>query len=544
MNTTADLRYSLLERNYALSEAKAPQLAASLGLVGSPTTTGYLEINRKAQDGNNPDIDPGGWVWQSNTLDHGVVVSPPKENCAVCHVADNSLQRNGPAGVPLGFTAFQKLFSAGTVDDGDKTAGGTNDSDWKIIKSRADTDKRAASINDPRNPDAHMDKGMTCAQCHYTLGASRDYASDCQYCHYEMWGYTSPPSITPVSATQFPALSSTNGTQILPPVGVLKIDHQFAKGYNGTNGMNMDQLDNTVSCESCHITRTHPNAGTAPNPAEAHAGFPSLHFGRIGCRTCHIPEVNFSRKQMVADHTAGPYQASDREQLMENSDGVHYKPLHLIRPDNHLGSGHKIEPITTVAVPGWVFGGSQQPVFRRVAAAAAEARRGAVGDIDGDGLYDWPLNRPQAGDRALIVNTRAEITDMVARLQNTGVTDPVMDIFINQLDLSHNIAPRSSGKILGSAAGGGCVMCHSSSDPASQNYTPLSYGFFDKKHVVFNDPGEADGSCAGTNGGVMQTTINGLRRVRAQFSALTRDGAGILIDLARRRGLHAGQEHT
>ncbi len=531
MNTSADMRYSLLERNYALSEAKTPVLAASLGLVGSPTTTGWLEIARKAQDGVNPDIDPAGWVWQNNVLDHGVIVSPPKENCAVCHVADKGLTRKGPAGIALGLTAFQKLLPAGSVPDGDRVGGGSNEIDWKIVKARADSEKRAASINDPGNPDAHMDRSMNCAGCHYTLGSSRDYASDCVYCHYGMWGYPAPPEITPVAAQVFPALTSSNGTEVLPPVGVFKIDHQFAKGYNGADGMDMDQLDNTVSCENCHITRTHPNAGSAPDPSAAHSGFPALHFGKIGCRTCHIPEVNGTRKQVAADHAAGPYQGTDREQLIENPAGVHYKPLHQFRPDNHLGSGHKIEPITTLASFEWVSGGTFQPVLQRIATQAAEGRRAASGDADGDGFFDWPLNRPQAGDTALIVNTTAEIADMASRLQAAGIPDPVLNVVLGKIDLSHNVAPRSSGKILGSAAGGGCLMCHSSGDPSLPNYTPLSYGFFDQTHVLFNNPVETDGACGGA-AGVMQTTINGTRRVRMQFTGLKTTGAAFALDLA------------
>ncbi len=539
-------RYSMLERNYAFSEAQAPRLAASLGLAGPAGTTGYLQIARKGSEGMNPDVSPAGWSWVTTTLDHAVIISPDKENCALCHFVDKTLMTNGPASKPLGFTSFQKYIPAGSADDGDKVVGGRNDSDWKFVKVRAESDKRAESINDPLNSNAHMDKGYQCSFCHYLLGTPRDYDTDCMTCHYDKWGYSAPPPITPVTPQVVAALTDASGNVVLPAVEVLKIDHQFAKGNNLPDGMNLDQMDNTATCESCHITRTHPNAGiegqpgAAQNPAAAHAGFPAFHFSKIDCRTCHVPVLNGPVKRILADFTAGPYQASERAQTIEDPAGVNYKPLYMWRSREHNGGRVQIVPTTTITIALWAnrgADGSLAPLFQRTAQEAAELFRSSAGSTGGV-YYDWTLNRPQNGDTALIVNTPPEIIGMVAHVRALGFAEPVMDLYFNQFTPSHNVMAKSHNAILGSPAGGGCIMCHSSSDPSSPNYTPRSAGFFDKTHTLFEQP--TDGGA-----GLVQTVLpdlsgTALRRVEATFSATKPDGSSFSIDLSRSDGQTVG----
>ena len=301
-----------------------------------------------------------------------ILKTPSKESCTICHFPDKknttaaALQK-GPAGKPLDFTAFQKLMAIGTTDDGDEIIGvngkdGKNDVDWKVAKGRVEGGKRGESINDPLNADAHMDKGMGCVVCHNTL--SGDFGA---------------------------LVSETLGTDIQPGVSVTKIDHQFAKGDNTPDGKNMDQLDNTVTCASCHISQTHPNTGTAPVPTAAHSGIPAFHFDKISCKTCHIPYLNGPVDQILADFTTGPYQTFERTQVTEApATGVGQRPLYMQRVTEH-GNGHvEIQPFGIMGVAVWANCLSQTgdecvsllPTFQRLGKGAAEGLRSFYGDAN------------------------------------------------------------------------------------------------------------------------------------------------------------------
>jgi hypothetical protein len=120
-----------------------------------------------------------------------------------------------------------------------------------------------------------------------------------------------------------------------------------------------------------------------------------------------------------------------------------------------------------------------------------------------------------------------------------------MNFYINTFDVSHNVMPKggkcvdrsSVGQgttcnyILGSTEGGGCVMCHSSSNPSSPDYSTLSVGFFDKTHKLFTNPAEDDTAC-GTSEGVVQTTIGGIKRVAVKLATIKSDGTPNTIDVS------------
>jgi len=536
--TVGGFRYSNLERNYAPMVNPATgqanlKKAATLGLAGPTGTTGMVSLTARGEAGANPNIAITGW----NDLGSGagtlpgnlINTVPDRENCALCHFADKSLLTMGPSSNPLGYTAFQKYLAAGSTADGDIVGGGNNTAAWNVVKGRAEFGKRGESINDPKNPDVHM-------------GTAAGSGRTCSYCH------------TLVAGT-FPAMDNGLATELYPALDVKRIDHQFAKGNNLPDGKNMDQTDNTVTCEGCHITGSHPNAADAAahDPVEEHALFPASHFQKIDCRTCHIPALNFAKKQTVEDFTVGPFQTFSRAQVLANSNGIGLKPLYLYRDTGHHGDEYKIEPLTVMAVPIWVNGNSMNPTFQRAAKGAAEAKRTASGDTSPvDGVYDWPLNRAQGGDTALIVNTKAEITDMVTRLNGAGVTTPIMNFYLNTFDVSHNVVPltgnwqANSGLdknnngvqdpgerayILGDPDGGGCVMCHSSSSTSSPFYTNRSVGFFDKTYTLFVNPGEDDTVCV-TTAGVVQTNITGTNRVSASFGYKDALGGSHSMNLA------------
>jgi hypothetical protein len=550
---TDGMRYGLVERNFALSESGAPGLAASLGLAGAAGTTGYLSIAQRAEEGANPVISTSTWSWTTVALDHAVLESPAKENCALCHFADKDFLTAGPAGKPLGFTVFQKILPAGTTQDGDSTGGGANAVDWKNSVPRPGSAFRGGSINDTVNTDVHMDNGdssMECITCHYLLGTYRDSSTDCQYCHYNYWGYSSPPAVTPVTPTPYADFRDQNGAVIQPGVSLFRIDHQFAKGDSSLK--DMDQLDNTVTCASCHVDRTHPNTGDAPGIA-VHNGLPTLHFDKIACRTCHIPILNGPVDRTLIDLTVGPYQTFDRTQTVEaETTGINKRPLYLWRATESGKGPIKIQSFNIVTTAGWAEALSQsgegavdvEPALERIGKTAAEQLREQYGDSDDDGLYDWSLNRAQGGDTTLIVNKASEITGFIGRMQSlTGApANPVISFSFGKFSVSHNLPARSSARnpILGSPSGGGCVMCHSSSDPSNPNYSPQSVGFFDKTYELFQQP--ADGG-----DGLVQTQLpsapplsGNLERVHIAFPYLSEDGTSGTVDLSNSAGTAVG----
>jgi hypothetical protein len=515
-------QYTQVDRNFAAIGSASggytqPQYSATLGLVGAKGQAGLFLPSARAANNVNPS-SPASGTWTTTTLPaEAIVKAPKKEGCAVCHLVDKSWWANcaatpsspncGPASKPMGATAWQRYIAPGTVADGDYSDTPNNKTEWKVAKGKPEGGKRAESINDTNNPDAHMDndKGnLTCSQCHHALSGN------------------------------FPAVLDHHGDVVYPELSVQKIDHQFAKGNNLPDGKNMDQLDSTVTCASCHVTRTHPNAAGAPDPTAKHAGFPSDHLRTMNCRTCHIPLLNGPQQWLLADFTAGPYRTFERNQVTENASGVGYKPLYMWRKVAADSNEVMLEPVVTTTVAIWADGSPLKPTFQRAAMTAAQARRTAQGYNATTFLANWPLNQPQGGDTALIVNTTAEISDMIPRVASaSGAATPVMNLYLNAFDASHNVAPVSSGKILGSPSGGGCVMCHSSSDPASRNFSPKSVGFFDRTHKFFNNPVEDDPSCSpASTEGLIQTTIGGVRRVSFALATKKQDGSDLVIDLA------------
>ncbi|MEW6118400.1 MAG: hypothetical protein AB1553_16115, partial [Nitrospirota bacterium] len=565
------------ERNFGNGNPAAvlPGSLATYGLAN----TGLLTNVTLATSTANPSVTGFLWTMDAQFRDaNGFVATkssnqgpPTKENCAVCHFPDKSKMTAGPAGNPLGYTSWQKLIPANTVNDPDIIAPPTtlNNAEWKVAKGRVEGGKRGESINDPNNPDVHMDRGMQCYECHFLLGRGATKSeilgdgigNEDGICNS---GEACQAVLdAPDAFTNFPALTDSNGNVIQPAIEVWKIDHQFAKGDNTPDGKNMDQLDNTVTCASCHITRTHPEAAGAPDPSVAHAGFPALHFDVLSCKVCHIPVLNGPVDQVLADFTTGPYRTFERVQSTSGGAlGINQKPLYMWRATEH-GKGHmELQPFGIMAVSLVANAtsivdqecGSIAPTFQRLGKKAAENMRVAYGDANGDGIYDFTLNRPQNGDTALIVNKSTEITDFINQIKAIpgSPADPVIHFYFNQFSISHNIMPKG-GKcidrngngntndpgecnyILGSAQSGGCVACHSSSNPASPNYSKKSVGLFDKTYTVFNQP--TDGGQ-----GLVQTAmlasdgVTMLERVNLKFPYKTRDNTTSSVNLSNAPG--------
>ena len=458
--------YNNQQRNYCASSVgvgtsfvikNGPSLALTLSGEVSTTTTG--------NSSDNPSCDILGYA--DGIIEGDMIARSNSSGCALCHFPDmpekaaGTKAAAGPSGDPLSFTAFQKKIAVGGAVDSDYTNGTTtNQTEWKWAKGRVEFGKRAERWD---ATDVHMAAGLGCADCHYALEGD------------------------------FDALAH-NGEDIQVAMTVNKIDHQFAKGNNNPDGKNSDQLDNTVTCESCHIDGTHPNKGNATVPA--HTGLPANHLAKIDCRTCHIPTLNFMKKVLAADFSSSPYPevGIERNQVIANPAGLGYKPLYMWMDNGHKTGEYRIKPVAIGSTFVWKDNGpasAKLPLNKRFATSFVTAYRADVGDTDTDGKYDWTINSPQGGDTAIIVNTADEIAGVAAKIDAAGSVNmdhAALNIFVNQFSISHNVGTAPLGA-------GGCVDCHTANNSPLFSAQVMTGNAFDDaagyKGQVFRQP--ADG---------------------------------------------------
>jgi hypothetical protein len=586
--------YNYQARNYCISEIggkKGLEYGPSFGLVGTKQAgeiaIALMKDGKRGEDGSvgtsksgNPSCEIIGYSPLSTGFpgatgvipDGQIVRSPDKTDCALCHKADVAWDDLGPADVPLGFTSFQKFIPAdptgptSCTDDSDCVYGDPldplnpgfcnsdtntcNTKSYYISKGRAEFGKRAESINDPRNPEVHMDNGFICVDCHYLLGRQRVLTTE------------GLPTHTYIPQT-FDLIEDDLGRLVQPGIDAIGMDHQFAKGNNSPDGKNMDQLDNTVTCKACHVDHNHPNvfpdtqnpgeyvvitrkAGLVKLPIPTHPAFPSFHFERIDCRTCHIYEQNFVKKETVTDYTSTPYPmdgaggegGATRSQSLFDATGIHYKPLRVwgCREHNCKPGEMFIQPATTMINAIWKDQTDNLPYAKRTATEASKILR-QIMSTSANGPFSWTLNAEQDGEKALIINTSEEISNMVSILQGNQVggfgplaidaqlKDPVIDLMLTTFTTSHN---RSNERPLG---GKGCAECHASSDPANPYYDPLAkdVGFFDKQFELFKQPA-VDGLQMTCDNNDCSEPAN-TKRIEAHFKFPCNVGPTVEIDL-------------
>jgi hypothetical protein len=504
-----DALYNNEDRNYCSTKpGMGGSLASKLGATFGLTYTGELDLTsvQIGAEGINPGCT--GFDWTDGVLDAALIAAvPKKENCALCHFPEAVpavSKATGPAHAPLDWTVFQKFIDVGTFVDSDSTVGANNIRSYDVAKGRAEFGKRGESINDPGNPDAHMDatSPMTCSVCHYKL------SGDFPALIHE--GICSTDGVTHCISDEDcggGADTCVGDVVQIAKTGVEIMDHQFAKGNNLPDGKNMDQLDNTVTCEGCHDgTPNHQNVvpdavvvgqyrllnpvtGTIV-PQPTHAAFPAFHIDKIACRTCHIPETNFLKKQMLADYSTTPYpnegpgpmggigrgqdiikkvDPDGAGPLLPKPVRLHLKPLYGWL-DFHGDGDYKLIPYALGSATVWKDLSNGLPYAKRFATEASVMYRDSIGDVAAplDNIKDFSLNNPQNGDTALIVNTTTEIAGMVATLRDTvsgafKIQDPALNIYVNTFTSSHNVAVAS--KSLGSQSTGACAACHSDTSP-------------------------------------------------------------------------------
>ncbi|MDA8099373.1 MAG: PKD domain-containing protein [Nitrospiraceae bacterium] len=329
-------------------------------------------------------------------------------------------------------------------------------------------------------------KNMKCASCHYTLAGTFNRGT----------------------------ISSGSTVYTYPALTVEKMDHQVAKGWSMLEKA-VDQVDGTVTCQGCHIAgeNDHPNAAALGAPIAGHAGFPALHLAKIDCRTCHIPAVYSSPGRLLfRDWTAGAYRQTEGS----NGNANHFDfafdfldgsmaPMPPIRAWVATPEGTKITPILPSLLPVWtgsairasdnfVMGWSPARTRDITPAAAIVSAANPGFGIRINGTNDHPLFQGFELTDPLKIESKAKIEAMAAELATarTGVAashgtvrDPRINLFPTFFDVSHGVLPKEWA--LGSPSRGGCIMCHSSSDPASPNYSDLSVGFFDSEKELLQN---------------------------------------------------------
>ncbi len=158
-----------------------------------------------------------------------------------------------------------------------------------------------------RIPDAdvHDVAGFQCATCHYAVGGRKVTGvarNEAGFIPNNPDGsVTIPPMINVHGLNTAGGENSLSFGVSYPQEIMFGTDHQFAQGDDLKDTYGKNNLDGSVSCEACHIDRTHPKFFSSPNvgrtdvaklpPVPSHAGFPAFHIEKIACTTCHIPEI-------------------------------------------------------------------------------------------------------------------------------------------------------------------------------------------------------------------------------------------------------------
>ncbi len=176
-----------------------------------------------------------------------------------------------------------------------------------------------------------------------------------------------------------------------------------------------------------------------------------------------------------------------------------------------------------------------QPIMTRdvTAAAALVAANNPGFGIRMNGTNEHPPFQGFQLTDPLKIESAAKITAMRAQLATTGAglathnayPDTKMNLQPYFFDPSHGVVEK--GKALGASAGGGCVMCHSSSDPSSPNYSSNSVGFFDGSQEMLKNGmmQMADYDCGGDDAAFMSGTAGWTNSAHPDWMCGMFDGA-------------------
>lgn len=491
-------------------------------------------------------------------LGANIQATPNSQNCAVCHARDDStVGLPGMAAMKFGYGNYLLEIAAGEALDQQVVGNTTNANavEWKDFGCKTGMGKRAhkigAGLNDKwgmsmfvpstfngtcnhadkpcagdpivgKMPDADVHSIAPRTANGYTAG--QPTGIECGTCHFAIGSMASTPtsSMTGTGETQAEYFEpSTHHGVAYEGIYVQAVDHQFAQGDSSPDTKARNNFDGTVSCESCHTTRTHPrlveNGGTMVSPTPTHAGFPAVHIQKIACATCHIPEVYAAPGRLkYRDWTTGFYKNGQRNMLDWNYDLVtgSHNTVPMVHAWITKFGEQKIYPFLPAILPIWM--------------ETSTNSNSVAGSLDG-AAFD---GTPPAGNQVAVAKSR-EVTDIFLTAKanglltttriNQGNMVPLFDGFSladswaidtkakidamvttgagkltklqlhNTLfDATHGVAPKEWA--LGAPARGGCVNCHSSMNPRNPNYSAKSTGFFEGYEQPVNKAGAGIGA--------------------------------------------------
>ena len=364
------------------------------------------------------------WVWDSFDSDGRVILKsfrisePDSDNCRTCHglackctdpvVYENSLNN-------WSVETTGEIFSPGRMFDSGMNLKG-KESLYLAF-------------------DVHAERLLECTSCHYSMNSPKHDQKIT-----ESKGLTS---------TLFNARKGSINNYLVQP------DHNLAKGHTA-QGTVARRLDGSMrDCGDCH------------DRTIGHEFLPykELHFGKLNCQTCHIPNV-YSPARRVTNWTAI---TPDAEPVVEHR-GVEgrindprslitgYKPA-LLRHEESSDEV-KLGPHNIIVSWFWVEGEPARPVRLVDLKAAFLAENGqyhsdivAALDTDNNGIISNPELR---------LDTDKKIAAVKKRLESVAVANPRIAGEIQPFTLSHGVVP-------GAFALNDCQACHSYDSRINEN---------------------------------------------------------------------------
>ncbi|TAK10914.1 MAG: hypothetical protein EPO32_14000 [Anaerolineae bacterium] len=346
------------------------------------------------------------------TLVEGLLTpqDPLAENCGLCH-GQVASDLSSPVTLNTDLTSDWRTFTTGQILSGQR-----------VVNSGLNL-KDKATIT--RTWDIHMERGLECVDCHYSLNnpvfTQRDAAEQPDHLIFD-------PRRLELSDYLYQPL------------------HEFARGESTQSAVAPELWNTMRRCDSCH------------DATASHTWLPyaDRHTDALACETCHAPQMYApaiqSRDWTVLTAAAEPlteYRGVEGDPADPASLITGYEPVILQRQT--VDGDSALAPYNLVTSWYWVYSEPARPV-RLLDLQAAWLENGRhpqqildVFDADGDG---------QLSEVELRLDTDAKTALITARLQSLGLNDPRIVAEVQPYSINHNITN-------GDWATRECQSCHS-----------------------------------------------------------------------------------
>lgn len=373
-----------------------------------------------------------GFAWDPAAFDETGLASasrlqiqdPSNANCGLCHGL-----------------VHDSLSEPVTIND-------LNESDWRTfttgqILSGQRLSNSGLNLQDKANLartwDVHIERGLECVDCHYSLNnpvfIQRDAASQ-------------PDHLT------FDPRRLDLGDYLYQPL------HQFARGQSAQSAVSPELWNTMRRCESCH------DAGAA------HTWLPYVerHTTALACETCHVPQVYApaiqARDWTVLDAAGEPLtetRGANGDPASPASLITGYTPVILQRTT--VDGASALAPYNLIASWYWVYGEPAQPVrLLDLTTAWFDGDAYApeiLAAFDSD--QDSTLNTAE-----LRLDTPEKVAQITARLAALGLENPRIVGEVQPYSINHTIAR-------GEWATRDCSTCHGEQSTLGAKIALASY---------------------------------------------------------------------